>query len=379
MRMIARLLSEKLEPSTQSVLLLGPRQTGKSTLMRSLAPVLEINLMHQATYLAFASNPFELEERLPPNGLIFIDEVQRLPSLLNTIQTLIDGNNHYRFLLTGSSARKLRRGHANLLPGRVLTYQLGPIIAAECNYALDTMKVLSIGTLPGILTHDSSSVAQKLLRSYSATYVAEEIQAESLSRNLEGFARFLKIIAQWSGRTIDLSKIASAAQVERTSVVRWVEVLEDTLVAHRVESFSNQVSKRLVKHPRIFFFDPGVLNGLLGNFTPSADRIGALFEHVVFSQLWYGALARDEELSLSTYRTEGGVEVDFIVEWQGKRWAIEVKASGHIGNEDLSGLKNFREYARPYKSQVWYLGKVAKQIDGISVLPWQMGLKEMGL
>ncbi len=347
--------------------------------MRSLEPELEINLMHQPTYLAFASNPSELEERLPTQGTIFIDEVQRLPSLLNTVQTLIDEGRLYRFLLTGSSARKLRRGQANLLPGRVLTFQLGPIVAAECDYKLDSMKVLSLGTLPGIISQESSVIAQKILRSYSATYLAEEIQAESLSRNLEGFARFLKIVAQWSGRIVDLSKIASAAQVERTSVVRWVEVLEDTLVAHRVEAFSSQLSKRLVKHPRIFFFDPGVLNGLLGNFTPSPDRIGALFEHLIFSQLRHSAIARDKELSISTYRTEGGVEVDFVVEWQGKRWAIEAKASTHVGKEDLSGLRNFREYARPYASQVWYLGKVAKQIDGISIIPWQMGLKEMGL
>lgn len=378
--MIARLIRPALLQAKHNYLVLGPRQTGKSTLIRSLDPDLEINLMHQSTYLAFASNPLELEQRLPQGkARIFIDEIQRLPSLLNTIQTLIDAGRPHQYLLTGSSARKLRRGQANLLPGRIFTFYLGPVVSAEMGYQIDTHKALAFGTLPGLLSQTSENTAKKLLRSYAATYLVEEIQAESLTRNLEGFSRFLKVVAEWSGGFIDLSKMAQAAQVERTSVVRWTEILEDTLIASRVNMFSSKLSTRLVKHPRIYFFDVGVLNGLLGNFTPSPDRAGNLFEHLVFSQLKHSAAARDEEISIATFRTESGSEVDFVIEWQGKLWAVEVKHSHKLGRHDVTGLKNFHNYAKPYQSQVWYIGTETKVVDGIAVIPWQKGLKEMGL
>ena len=380
MHMITRFIRPTLLQAKRSFLVLGPRQTGKSTLIRSLEPDLEINLMHQPPYLAFASNPHELEQRLPQGkARIFIDEIQRLPSLLNTIQTLLDSGRPHQYLLTGSSARKLRRGQANLLPGRIFTFYLGPVVSAEMRYQVDTQKALAFGTLPGLLSQTSANTARKLLRSYAATYLVEEIQAESLTRNLEGFSRFLKVIAEWSGRFLDLSKMAQAAQVERTSVVRWTEILEDTLIASRVNVFSSKLSTRLVKHPRIYFFDVGVLNGLLGNFVPSSDRAGNLFEHLIFSQLKHSAAARDEEISITTFRTESGSEVDFVIEWQGKLWAVEVKHSNRVDRHDLTGLKNFHNYAKPYKSQVWYAGGETKVIDGIAILPWQKALKEMGL
>lgn len=196
--MIARRLGPVLAAGTKSLLLLGPRQTGKSTLMQGLAPDLAVNLFHEPTFLEFARNPLELEERLAAvaptrrPARIFIDEIQRLPSLLNTIQVLLDESaKRYRFLLTGSSARKLRRGNANLLPGRVHTYHLGPITAGELGYRIDTRAALAVGTLPGILSETSRPDQEKTLRSYGATYLKEEVQAESLSRNLEGFARFI--------------------------------------------------------------------------------------------------------------------------------------------------------------------------------------------
>ena len=172
--MIARRLFTQLQRSTKSILLLGPRQTGKSTLVAQLTPDLTINLFHEPTYLEFARNPHELEARLaalPANGgrqSIFIDEVQRLPSLLNTVQVVLDRpRNPYRFLLTGSSARKLRRGQANLLPGRIHSYHLGPVAAAEVGYGLDTRQALATGTLPGILSERDAEVRRKTLRSYA--------------------------------------------------------------------------------------------------------------------------------------------------------------------------------------------------------------------
>jgi predicted AAA+ superfamily ATPase len=385
--MIARQLGPTLARSTKSVLLLGPRQTGKSTLMATLAPELTINLAHEATYLEFARSPRELDERLAalPRGrarhTVLIDEVQRLPSLLNTVQALLDRpGNRLRFLLTGSSARKLRRGNANLLPGRIHTYHLGPLVTGECDYALDTRQVLATGTLPGILTDADPASRRKTLRSYAATYLKEEVQAESLTRNLEGFARFLHVAAEWAGHHLDLSKLAAAAQVARQSVTRYFEILEDTLIVLRTEPFAKSPRRRLVQHPKFFFFDVGVRNGLLGSFDVSADRIGALFEHLVFSQLVAASAAADQDVRIASYRTEHGAEVDFVVERGREVWALELKASSNVGTSDLRALRAFADfYGKAHTPMVLYLGDVRKRVAGVDVVPWQEGLREMRL
>jgi predicted AAA+ superfamily ATPase len=347
-----------------------------------------INLAHEPTYLEFARNPRELDERLTavrPRGrgttCILIDEVQRLPSLLNTIQSLLDDSqNRLRFLLTGSSARKLRRGNANLLPGRIHTYRLGPLVARELDYRLDTKTALAIGTLPGVYLEEDRPSARKTLRSYAATYLKEEVQAEALTRNVEGFARFLHVAGTWSGTFLDLAKMSAAAQVPRQTTVRYFEILEDCLIAHRCEPFAKSTSPRLIQHPRYFFFDVGVLNGLLGNFEVSADRIGMLFEHLIYTQIAHGAASCDRDIRLSCFRTEHGAEVDVVVELGSNVYAIEIKASHTIGRSDTKGLKRFAEYyGKPHHSWILYLGSLPKQIDGVRVLPWQSGLQEMGL
>lgn len=383
--MYSRHLLPVLQRSTRSALLLGPRQVGKSTLMRALQPDLEINLAHEPTYFAFASDPTELEARLDalaPAKLrtVFIDEIQRLPALLNTIQSLLDRPRHgWRFLLTGSSARKLRRGEANLLPGRIHSYRMGPLVSAECEHRLPTLDVLAHGTLPGILSESDLRDREKTLSTYAAIYLREEVQAENLSRSLEGFARFLSAIGEWAGAHLDLAKVAQAAQVPRQSAGRWFEVLEDTLLVMRADAFAKSATRRLVQHPKFFFFDNGVLNGLLGNFGVSADRIGRLFEHLLFDQIVHSAAAFDQAVRVSTWRTEHGAEVDFIVERGGELFAIEAKASRTVGAGDLRGLARFEAYAgRRVRSMVWYLGREPKRIHGVEILPWQQGLEAMG-
>ena len=384
--MLTRPLAPRLARSRKSFLLLGPRQTGKSTLVASLQPTLTINLAHEPTYLDFARNPAELDERLAPlirrtsPASVFIDEVQRLPSVLNTLQTILDRpGNRLTFFLTGSSARKLRRGGANLLPGRIHTYHLGPMSAAELEYGLDTRQALATGTLPGVLTDPDRGSREKTLRSYAGTYLKEEIQAESLSRNLEGFARVLGIVAEWAGHHLDLSKMAQAAQVPRQTAVRYFEILEDTLIVERAEPFTKSLSRRLVQHPKFYFFDVGVRNGLLGTFDVSADRIGALFEHLVFSQLKAGAAARDLEVRVASYRTEHGAEVDFVVEIGRDVYAVELKASRHVAAGDLRGLRAFAALGARHQPLVLYLGAEARTIGGVDVLPWQDGLRRIGL
>ena len=385
--MIKRALAATLAGAKKSFLLLGPRQTGKSTLVSSLKPDLSINLAHEATYLELARNPRELDERLAALPLaqrqqtIFVDEVQRLPSLLNTIQTLLDApSQRHRFFLTGSSARKLRRGNANLLPGRIFVYQLGPIASRELDYEIDTAQALSHGTLPGILVEPDRYVREKTLSSYAATYLKEEVQAEALTRNLEGFARFLSVCAEYAGQFLDLAKLAADAQIARQSAVRYFEVLEDCLIVHRLPPFAKSARRRLVQHPRYYFFDPGVLNGLLGNFKVSSDRIGNLFEHLVFTQIAHSALARDKRMNLSSYRTEHGAEVDFIITSDEETLAIESKASRNVGTNDLRGLNSFAEYyGKPHRAMVFYLGAHRRKIGNVEIFPWQEGLKEIGL
>ena len=379
---INRILSPKIASSKKSVLLLGPRQTGKSTLIQHLKPALTINLAHEQTYLDFTRNPSELEERLNVKNYktIFIDEVQRLPSLLNTLQVLLDKKNGPKFYLTGSSARKLKRGQANLLPGRIHTYQLGPLSSGELDYKIDTTTALETGTLPGIYLEKSKEEKIKTLRSYAATYLKEEVQAEALTRNLEGFSRFLFTTAISSGQFLDFVKLSREAQVSRQSAIRYFEILEETLLVHRVSAFAKSERKRLIQHPKYYFFDPGVLNALLGNFEVSEDRKGFLFEHLFFTQLISSLHHQDKDFRLSTYRTEHGAEIDCILEVNKKLFAIEVKASKNIGLNDLNGFKSFHKfYAKPHTAMIAYTGQVSKKIENVWILPWQECLRECGL
>jgi predicted AAA+ superfamily ATPase len=253
-------------------------------------------------------------------------------------------------------------------------------VSGELDYSLDTALALTHGTLPGILVEPDRYVREKTLTSYAATYLKEEVQAEALTRNLEGFARFLSVCAEYAGQFLDLAKLATDAQVARQTAVRYFEVLEDCLIVHRLAPFAKSARRRLVQHPRYYFFDPGVLNGLLGNFTVSPDRVGNLFEHLVFTQILHSALARDKRTSLSSYRTEHGAEVDFVFTGNGETVAIETKASRNVGPSDLRGLASFAEYyGKPHRAMLFYLGAQRRKIGPVEIFPWQEGLKEIGL
>lgn len=374
--MVKRALHRILADSPKSVLLLGPRQTGKSTLMLGLGPDLVVDLARETELLAFAANPGELEQRIAARSprTVFIDEVQRLPSLLNTVQAILDEakakGRRLKFFLTGSSARKLRRGQANLLPGRVLTYRLGTLSAAEIGDTFDARRAMELGTLPEPYLEPQRATAEKLLSSYAGTYLREEVQAEALSRSLEGFSRFLTTAAESSGQLLDFSKLAHQARVARASTIRYFEVLEDTLLAYRLPTFPDAASADLVRHPRYFFFDPGVRNALLGTFAASPDRVGSLFEHLVVNQLFATAAASDEHLDLYTFRTRGGLEVDFIVRFGRTLWAIEAKAKAHVTERDAASL----EAAKAYLPRGTHLGLVTpsgaprRLKSGVSVL-----------
>lgn len=331
--MISRFISKTLKESKKSILLLGPRQVGKSTLMQSLKPDLVINLARESEFLKFTTNPDELESRiseLNPKS-VFIDEVQRLPNLLNTVQVLIDGNKKLQFYLSGSSARKLKRGSANLLPGRLFNYRLGPLSCLEFDYNLNTNRALETGTLPEAYTMNRTD-AEKLLKSYTATYLHEEILAESLTRQIQGFSRFLQTAAENSGKFLDFSKLASQAKVNRSAARRFYEILEDTLLCDRVDAYRTDQAD-LVKHPKYFFFDIGIVNGVLENFRASADRKGLLMKHLFFNQLKNASYCLDKTIRVYHFRTRNGLEVDFVVEFERELYLIEVKSSAPSESE----------------------------------------------
>ena len=371
--MLKRTVASAIAKTKKSVLLLGPRQTGKSTLIKTLSPDLSINLTYEAEFLAFARNPDELPQRLAQAtpATVFIDEIQRLPPLLNTIQGLIDdgGKRPIKFYLTGSSARKLKRGQANLLPGRIVQFELGPLTAEELGKDWDEKQALSTGTLPGIYLEETVAERKQVLDAYAATYVKEEIQAEALTRDISGFSRFLYVVAARNGEYLDLTKLGSDASVQRKTATRFFEILEETMLVHRVNVYNKGAYRRLIQHPRFFFFDNGVLNALLGSYALSADRVGMLFETLVHNQLRAMIAAYGVRASISSYRTSNGAEVDFIVAIEdGETWAIEVKASKNVGKSDLRGLRSFAEvYGPAHRPVVVYQGTVEKQIEGVLV------------
>lgn len=375
-----RRIERHLARAHKSVLLLGPRQTGKSTLIRRLKPDLEINLADEETYLEFLRQPGLLKQVIGRHRTVFIDEVQRIPSLLHTVQFLLDRDARLRFFLTGSSARKLRRGQANLLPGRVFTYELGPLTCAELGDRFDASQALRKGLLPGIYAESDDATWMKTLRSYATTYLREEVQAEALTRNLEGFSRFFDVACAGSGDFIDFTKFASRAAIERMTARRYFDVMVDTLVVRSVEPFTKSVKRRLVQHPRYYLFDVGVLNGALRNFEVSADRVGVLFEHLVLQVILSEIASRDLDCRVSVYRTEGGAEVDFVVEIDRRVFAVEVKTSRRAHASDLRGLKSFGAfYGRAHTPLVIYRGERALTIDGVDILPLEAALARMGL
>lgn len=376
------MLRTPLLKSKKSILLIGPRQTGKSTLIKTLDPDYILNLANQRDYLHHSTDPSLLEsiirEQRPQS--VFIDEIQRLPSLLNTIQDIIDNwSIKPKFYLTGSNARKLKRGQANLLPGRIFAYEMAGLSAQELSYKIQIKKALSFGFLPENYLSLSSRDAKKNLETYAATYLTEEIRTEAATRNIEGFARFLNQCALWASKTLDYTKLAQQAKVSRTSSLRFYELLEDTLIAQRI--FPYQIDNvDTIKHPKLYFFDVGVLNGLLSNFNPSADRLGMLFEQLTYNQIRNSAFARDEKVEISYFRTRHGLEVDFIIHWANKKIAVEVK-SGSITRSDISGLIALKKYDPSIKN-LFAIGlneTSPRKLDSVTICGLNEFLKLNGL
>jgi len=354
-----------------------------------MQPDLAIDLSLQREYLQFLSHPEELEARLnpllnrpgPQVVKVLVDEVQRIPDLLNTVQAIVDKEKgKVQFLLCGSSARKLKRGAANLLPGRVLTYRLGPLSCSELDYKMKTDQALEMGCLPEVYLSEDRQFSAKLLDSYSGTYLQEEILAEAVVQQVQGFSRFLSIVAMSSGHFLDFSKLANRAKVNRSAARRFFQILEDSLVCDRLDAFDGEATKdlRLVRHSKFYLFDVGITNALLNNYNASLDRRGLLCEHLFFNQLKNTAHCFDCKPRISHFRTVGGLEVDFLIELNGRRIAVEVKSSEPSAQE-LEPLKRLPGILGNHLERyVACFSEVPeRQLSGIDILPWQQVVKRI--
>lgn len=363
--------------------MLGPRQVGKSTLVKSLRPDLSINLADQKEFFQVTSNPQELAERIAsvtPKS-IFIDEVQRYPALLNTVQAFCDADKSLKFYLTGSSARKLKRGQANLLPGRVLNYYLGSLVASELDYKVSDLDLLQYGALPEIFLEQDFKLKKKILSSYVVNYVQEEIKAEALVRNIDSFARALPYAFRSAGQFVDYSKLAKQSKVSRHALGRFYEIFEDTLIGYRCWPDSKLLDRaQLVKHPKFYVFDLGVYNAIVGSHDVTEINKGMLFEQLLYTQLLHSAWSKDMEIEICTFRTRGGLEVDFIISLDGNRIAIEAKAATDIHYENVQPLLRLKkEYEPRIQTFVAHLGSESRKKEGIWCHPWKVLLKELGL
>jgi uncharacterized protein len=374
--MIPRLL--KL-PERQSCLLLGPRQTGKSTLVHSLLPpdAWTIDLLEHDTALPYAKDPSlfrrETEHKVDSGTrTIFVDEVQKVPALLDEVHSLIE-RCKVRFILTGSSARKLKRGGANLLAGRAAVRRLHPLTLREMGDRFDLESALRYGTLPAVVTGTEED-ARDLLRAYSEVYLKEEIQAESIVRNLGGFARFLDVAAGQSGEILNFSAIGRDAMLATRTVQEYFQILEDTLLGFRLEAWRKSPRGRMVAHPRFYLFDPGVTNALNRRLTAPLDpsAFGRLFEQWVILECLRQIDYLGDETRLFYWRTNTGAEVDLLLEKHGKlRLAVEIKSRKTISGADVTGLRSFAEAHPAVPCVVVCLAPRAHRLTDFQVFPYR--------
>lgn len=383
--MYERVLIHRLQRDRKNLLLLGPRQVGKSTLLSSLKPDFALNLSSLATLREYLTAPERLERELlaAPGHVrtVLIDEVQRVPVLLDSVQAIVDAHpRRFRFLLSGSSARKLRRGHANLLPGRVVLHHLHPLLASEMGSDFDLDRVLAQGTLPGIYADPDPGSRADVLRSYTDAYLREEIQAEALVRDVGAYARLLDLVAAASGRVINLHALSKDAGVSYETARRYLDVLEDTLVLFRIPAWSGSDRASLVSHPKVLLFDLGIRNALLRRpfDRPLDDERGLLVEHLVGLELRRREGTIWPEMRVQHFRTRRGAEVDFVLSVGREWWAIEVKASRRVDLHDLKGIRAFGDRAKKVARRILvFLGPRRQRLEDVEVLPLEDFLREL--
>lgn len=375
---------------SSSFFLFGARGTGKTHLLKDRFPAasaLYLDLLDPETFQTLSLRPKSLVERLralPPQTLwVVLDEIQKLPALLDLVHQQIE-TSRFRFAMTGSSARKLKHGGANLLAGRAFVHHLFPLTSLEIGESFSLTAALQWGTLPRVFSLPSEDEKNDFLRSYTHTYMQEEITQEQVVRKLEPFRRFLFVAAQMNGQIINFSKIAREAGAAVPTVQSYFQILEDTLVGTLLEPFHESIRKRQRGNPKFYFFDTGAQRALSQTLTvPLAPRtyaFGAAFEQFLINEVRRLQSYAKKDYRLSYLRTKDEVEVDLILERPGlKRAAIEIKSTERVGPDDVRALKRISPDIPNCQAYCLSLDPVPKKIEGIACLPWKRGLVELGL
>lgn len=360
-------LHEDLEH--RSVLLLGPRQTGKSAYIRhQAAPHRVYDLLKSDVFQRLSARPSIIRESLEPgDDLIAIDEIQKLPVLMDEVHVMIEESGQ-RFLLTGSSARKLKRSHTSLMAGRARTRWLCPLVSAELE-TWDLQRVLDTGMLPPVVL---SSDPLEELESYVGTYLREEIQAEAMSRKIENFSRFLHHAALWNGEIVNFEAIARDAQVPARTIREYYTVLGDTLVGTMLEPLQTTGRRKAVSRGKFYFFDVGVVHALTGELSvpPRTAAYGKAFEHFIWQELSAYLKYFARRSNLNFFRDVRGAEVDFVIDG---RIAIEVKASSLVHDKQLKGHHAILEQSDfPIRRRIVVCREPQRRrIDGIEMIPYR--------
>jgi predicted AAA+ superfamily ATPase len=362
-----------------SFFLFGPRGTGKSTWIRStLKGAFTVNLLPPEATLRYQKEPalFRREALTRPRDQwIVLDEVQRVPELLDEVHYLMEEEGYQRFALTGSSARKLKRGQANLLAGRAMLRKLHPLTTQETNFSVPVGQLLRFGCLPMSVTAEGNEAREDFLRAYVTVYLSEEVKAESLVRNLGSFSRFLEVAALAAGQPTNISNIARDAAVSRETARGYFDVLSDTLIGTWLPAYRPRAKVKEIAHPKFYWFDGGVLHAAAGGFDQPlpAEWKGVLLEHLLLHEIQSYMDYSATRGTLGYWRTPSGNEVDFVW-WRGNKIvAIEAKHSVQYRGDYRKGIVALLAATR-VESYIVYMGDRELDVEGTRVMPLQQFL-----
>ena len=364
---IARKLDVAPVLQTKSCFLFGPRQCGKSSLVRETMQDAHVfNLLSGDTFAHLARNPNYIDETCRDNRPVVIDEIQKMPALLDEVHRLIEEKGK-RFLLTGTSARKLRKGGFNLLGGRARIRNLHPFSASELGDAFDLDRAVNVGLVPGIWFSDDP---EEDLAGYISLYLEQEIMQEGATRNLPAFSRFLEVAALSNGEQINFQSIASDAQIPRSTVQEYFKILKDTLLAREVPVWRKGRSRKTVETAKFYMFDTGVTRRLSGRkeLVRGTPEYGHAFESWIMHEIasYSDAFRRDAEIAY--WRTRTNLEVDFVVN---EDVAIEAKTTRNATKDDLKGLRAIGDEGTFHLRILVSDEPRPREVDGISILPWR--------
>ena len=364
-----------------SFFLFGPRGTGKSTILKEFfKEALYIDLLDNENIRIYSAYPERLAQTVMANNekkVIIIDEIQKIPDMLSQVHLLIETHKDKLFIMTGSSARKLRKEGTNLLGGRAFRKTMHPFTASELGALFDIENALKFGLVPVVFC---SNDRKEALSAYVNLYIREEVMMEGLTRNIGNFSRFLEAISFSHGCQLNITNVARECQIERKVVESYITILEDILIAQRIPVFTKKAQRNLSVHPKFYFFDTGVYRSLRpsGPLDRPAEIAGAALEGLVFQHL--RAFNDHEGLDSKIYfwRTKSGNEVDFVLYGEKIFAAVEVKSSVNLTPYDFNGLKSFGEDYETAKRILVYRGRDRFVRNGILVVPAEEFLKEPG-